>query len=219
MSDDTAQSPPPKPKHSFDQRKKRKETIRRVIWIGLAFDIFLIDQISKWWITEIIFRPKITGQDGFNLLDWYLNTPTILSYIQIEITSFFNLVMAWNTGVSFSLFSGYGVYMPYILIAVASGITVIFARWLWRAESHLHGIACALVIGGALGNIIDRARFGAVIDFLDVHAYGYHWPAFNVADMAVVSGVFLLIITSLFFDIKRHARYRKRSKNKQKTRY
>lgn len=77
-----------------------------------------------------------------------------------------------------------------------------------RTSHLLYGIGYALVIGGALGNVIDRARFGAVIDFLDVHAYGYHWPAFNVADISVVTGIGLLIIVSLFFDLEAKKRYR-----------
>ena len=138
--------------------------------------------------------------------------PSILPYTYIEVTSFFNLVMAWNTGVSFSMFSDNGAYMPYVLLVVALSITAMFTKWLWKAENHLYGISYALIIGGALGNILDRSRFGAVIDFLDFHALGYHWPAFNIADMSVVIGISVLIIVSLFFDIKDKRLYSKRRK-------
>ncbi len=190
----------------------RSQMIKRIIWLDIAFTIIILDQISKWLVTENIFRPKILNQNGLSIIDWYFSAPTIIPYGNIKITSFFNIVMAWNSGVSFSMFSNSGEYMPYILIAVALGICGMFAVWLWRATSHLHGICYALIIGGALGNVLDRARFGAVIDFLDFHALGYHWPAFNIADMAVVTGVSLLIIVSLFFEIKMKKRYRKRKK-------
>ena len=90
-----------------------------------------------------------------------------------------------------------------------------FGFWLWSAEKHFHGLCNALIIGGALGNVIDRARFGAVIDFLDFHVKGYHWPAFNVADMSVVSGISLLMIVSLFFETKTRQRYRKNNKKRR----
>ena len=154
---------------------------KRIIWLGIALAVVILDQISKWVITDMVF-----------------SAPDI--FTPIEITSFFNIVIAWNTGVSFSMFSDSGEYMPYILIAVASLIAIMFGFWLWKAKKHMFGICYALIIGGALGNIIDRARFGAVVDFLDFHALGYHWPAFNVADMAVVTGITMLIIFSLFFE-------------------
>ncbi len=173
--------------------------VKRIIWFCIIFDIFIIDQISKWAVTELVLRPSSSGQgDSFSLVQWYTSSPPILPYAKIEITSFFNLVIAWNTGVSFSMFSNMGEYMPYILITVALGITLMFAIWMLRTKNHLFGICYALIIGGALGNVADRMRFGAVIDFLDFHVMGYHWPAFNVADMAVVSGVIMLIIVSIF---------------------
>lgn len=188
----------------------RTQRFKRILWISIAMDVFLLDQLSKWAITELLYRPRLEGQEGYGFFEWYLKAEALYGHVQIEITSFFNLVLAWNTGVSFSMFSNAGPYMPYILIAVATAIAGLFAVWLWREDKHSHGICYALVIGGALGNIVDRARFGAVIDFLDFHAYGYHWPAFNVADMGVVIGICLLIIVSLFFDIRQKARYRKR---------
>ncbi len=186
------QKAPPKAKENL--------IIKRIIWFCIILDILIIDQISKWAITELVLRPQSSGQgNSLSLIDWYMSAPPILPYAQIQITSFFNIVIVWNTGVSFSMFSNGGEYMPAILIAVALGIALIFTIWMLRTNSHLFGICYALIIGGALGNIVDRARFGAVIDFLDFHVAGYHWPAFNVADMAVVSGVVILIIVSIFF--------------------
>lgn len=190
----------------------KNQARNRLIWLGLSLDVLILDQISKWAVMEMIMRPKLQDGNSLNILEWYTNTPSLLPYTYTEITSFFNLVMAWNTGVSFSMFSDNGAYMPYILLVVALGITVMFTAWLWNAPSHLYGISYALIIGGALGNILDRSRFGAVIDFLDFHAFGYHWPAFNIADMSVVIGISVLIIVSLFFDIKSKGLYSKHRK-------
>ena len=191
--------------------KHRKNIIgQRAIWFSVAVDIIILDQLSKWAVTEMFLRPEINGEKGINLFDWYQSPPSMMGYAHIQITSFFNIVMAWNTGVSFSLFSNYGAYMPSILIIVALGIVALFSVWLWRAENHIYGICYALIIGGALGNVIDRARFGAVIDFLDFHVMGYHWPAFNVADMAVVIGVGLLMVVSFFFDVQDKEQYGRR---------
>jgi len=186
----------------------------RIKWFSFAFLVLVLDQFSKWYITENFLRPKLQGKDGLGLIDWYLNTPPIMPYISVKISSFFNIVMAWNTGVSFSLFSGMGGYVPLILIALALAITVLFSVWLWQAEHQWQRFCYALVIGGAIGNVIDRARFGAVIDFLDIHAYGYHWPAFNIADMSIVTGISLLIILSLYFDLKMKQGYRKNQNDK-----
>lgn len=182
---------------------------KRIFWLLFILLILITDQISKWVIMEQVMRPLIYNVEGHNLFEWYGMIRERLPFASIEMTSFFNLVMAWNTGVSFSLFSGQGAYMPWILIVVALVITSIFIFWMYKTNHTLYGISYALVIGGALGNVIDRIRFGAVIDFLDFHALGYHWPAFNVADMAVVSGVALLIVLSLLFDIDPEEGYRK----------
>lgn len=114
---------------------------------------------------------------------------------QIEVTGFFNLVMVWNTGVSFGLFSG--IDARWLLIVVSLAIAVALAIWMWRADNHWLVLALALVIGGAIGNVIDRFWHGAVVDFLDFHLYGWHWPAFNIADSAICIGVGVLLLDSL----------------------
>ncbi len=188
---------------------------RRTLWLGISALVLFLDQITKWAVMEYLMRPQISGVPGSGFLEWYTQIPDLLPYARFHITSFFNLVMAWNTGVSFSMLSNHGVHMVYFLIFIAMAITVLFAYWLWKAESHLQGICYALVIGGALGNVLDRARFGAVIDFLDFHFMGRHWPAFNIADSAIVCGISVLIIVSLFFDLKRKDRYRKQRKKRK----
>lgn len=181
--------------------------VQRLGWLLLSLILIALDQLSKWYVTEALYKPKM-GLQGLGFMDWYSLTPERLPPFNMEITSFFNLVMVWNTGVSFGLMRGQDKG-PILLIALASAITLFFLIWLLRTNDKLHGICFAIIIGGALGNMIDRARFGAVIDFLDFHAFGYHWPAFNVADICVVVGVTLLIIASFVFDLRTKGQYRK----------
>jgi len=112
----------------------------------------------------------------------------------IPVLPFFNLVLVWNTGVSFGLFQEDSASRSWTLIAVSVAVMVWLLVWLWRAEQRLVMVALGAILGGATGNIIDRLRFGAVFDFLDFHAFGWHWPAFNIADSAIVVGVGLLLL-------------------------
>ena len=114
-----------------------------------------------------------------------------------RILPFFNIVLVWNSGVSFGMFSDFAQWMPFVLIVATGLMTVALAVWFWRASDTLTLCALACIMSGATGNIIDRIRFGAVVDFLDFHAFGYHWPAFNVADSSIFIGVMLLIWESL----------------------
>ncbi len=206
-------------KHAYaaavDRRFVWRARRNRLIWLSVSIFVVALDQLSKWHVTQNIFFPRIFGQDGLGFADWIVQAHEKLPYYYIPVTSYFNLVMAWNTGVSFSLFSGIGGHTYLILIAIALVIVCFFLYWMWKAENHFQGLCYAVVIGGALGNVIDRARFGAVIDFLDFHLYGHHWPAFNVADMAVVSGICVLICGSLAFDLRKKWRYRKKMKQKR----
>ncbi len=113
----------------------------------------------------------------------------------IEVTPFMNFLLAWNSGVSFGLFQGQA---PWVMIAATAAITIGFLIWMWRTRDRLLGVALALVIGGAVGNLVDRLRHGAVTDFIDMHVAGYHWPVFNIADSAITIGAVLLLIDSLF---------------------
>jgi len=109
----------------------------------------------------------------------------------IEILPVFNLVLIRNRGVSFGLMKE----LPWWGLAfLGLAIVTVLSVWLWRAGSRLSGAAIGLIIGGALGNIADRIRWGGVTDFLDFHIDEYHWPAFNFADVAIVSGVGLMLL-------------------------
>lgn len=128
---------------------------------------------------------------------WILATMTA-DPREIVVTPFFSLVLVWNRGISFGLFDDAGEGTRWILVAVAAVICVVLALWLRRAETVLAATGIGLVIGGAVGNVIDRVRLGAVVDFVDLHGWGWHWPAFNVADAAITVGVVALLADSLF---------------------
>ncbi len=138
--------------------------------------VAVLDQISKQIMIGLVFEP-----------------PRV-----IEITSFFNLVPVRNTGISFGLFGGDTELARWILVAVAVAIMIALLVWLFRAGSKYITIALVLVIGGAASNVIDRTISGAVIDFLDFHAFGVHWPAFNFADSLIVLGTAMLLYDGLF---------------------
>lgn len=149
---------------------------RRLGW-GIAAAIFVSDQITKWLILDLFSDAE---QPYF------------------VITSFFNIVLAWNRGISFGMFGDAGALAGNLLIGVTLMIAVGLSVWLTRVETRLSAVALGLIIGGAVGNVIDRFRFGAVTDFLDLHVLGYHWPAFNIADSAIVIGAIVLMWESLF---------------------
>lgn len=142
----------------------------------IAILIVAFDQLTKWWVLADLMDP-----------------PQI-----VAVTSFFNLVLVWNRGVSFGLFDSDSHWGPILLSALALAISAVLVVWLRRVGGRLPAVAIGMVLGGAVGNVIDRIRFGAVVDFLDFHAFGYHWPAFNVADSAISIGVGLLLYDGLF---------------------
>lgn len=113
----------------------------------------------------------------------------------LVVTPFFNLVTVWNPGISFGMLQD----IPngqWILSAAAMLIVAWLFVWLRKVEHHSTALALGLIIGGAIGNIIDRIRFSAVFDYLDFHAFGYHWPAFNLSDSFIFIGVGLLLFST-----------------------
>ncbi|WP_448188818.1 signal peptidase II [Azospirillum sp. sgz301742] len=152
---------------------------QRQSYFGLGFAIavlvVVLDQLSKWWVLERVMQP-----------------PRV-----VEVTPFFNLVLAWNQGVSFGMFSNETSVMPYVLSAVALVIVVVLLGWLRTADRVLVALSIGMIVGGAVGNVIDRFRYGAVADFLDFHALGWHFWAFNVADTGISVGVTLLVLDGL----------------------
>ena len=127
------------------------------------------------------------------LLGYLLRNGRMVSVID----GYFSLVVVLNPGVSFGMLGGDRALPPWVLSAVAVAVCVALFIWLRRTDRPLHGWGIGLVIGGAIGNVTDRARWGAVFDFADFHVGQWHWPAFNVADSAIVVGVGLMLIDSL----------------------
>lgn len=132
----------------------------------------MLDQLCKWYLLEIY---------------------AIGAKSPVEVTSFFRLVMVWNYGVSFGMFSEPGTASVGMLVGVAAVMVAIMSYWLLRANDRFTALAIGMIIGGAIGNVIDRLRFSAVADFFDFHIMHYHWPAFNIADSFICIGVALLV--------------------------
>ena len=144
-------------------------------WLGLSGLVIVLDQFTK-----------------------YLVRTTFALHESIEVTPFFNLVFVMNRGAAFSFLSDADGWQRELFIVIALAASVWIA-WLLRKHSRevLFCLALSLILGGAIGNVIDRVLYGAVVDFLDFHAYGYHWPAFNVADTGISCGAVLLIWEAL----------------------
>jgi signal peptidase II len=144
-------------------------------WLGIAAIIVLLDQITKITMAKLF----VYGESR-------------------PVTSFFNLVMAHNKGAAFSFLAGESGWQRYFFTGIAV-VAVAFMLYLLKrhAGQRLFCWALALILGGAIGNVIDRAMYGYVIDFLDFHVAGWHWPAFNVADMAIVGGAAMFVFDEL----------------------
>lgn len=120
------------------------------------------------------------------------------------ITPFFNLALTYNRGISFGLFNGAAGINALVFSAAAAIIVAVLVYWLSRASSPLLAVAIGFIIGGAVGNVIDRLRLGAVVDFLDFHIGTLHWPAFNFADSAICIGVAVMLVDSLVLRREAH---------------
>ncbi len=144
---------------------------RLSLWLSLVAFVVLLDQASKAWVLA-----------SFRYLE------------SVVVTPFFNLVLVYNSGAAFSFLAGAGGWQKWFFVVLALGISAWLLSLLRKhARERLLPTALSLILGGALGNVIDRLRFDAVVDFLDFHLAGYHWPAFNVADSAITVGVALML--------------------------
>jgi signal peptidase II len=150
---------------------------RRNMTLGLvlAAIIAIVDQVSKLWIVD-----RLTA-----------SSPSL------RIADFFDIVLVRNRGVSFGLFNNDAAINGILFSLLAGVIVAILLVWLRRAPGFLLPAAIGLVVGGAIGNVIDRLRLGSVVDFLDFHLGAWHWPAFNLADAAICIGVGLMVIDGL----------------------
>jgi signal peptidase II len=150
-------------------------------WFAIAAAVVVADQVAKWAMLGS-FAP---GE-------------------RRALTGFFNLVLVFNKGAAFSFLADAPGWQTPLLVVFSLAAAVIVSVLLFRSPPQpVFCAGLALILGGALGNVIDRLRFGQVVDFLDLHAFGWHWPAFNVADSAITVGAGLLILEGLFHEKRR----------------
>ncbi len=148
-----------------------------VRWLWCSLAVLLCDQLTKWLAFEH------------------------LQYRLVKVLPVLNFSLALNRGAAFSFLSNAGGWQMVFFSLLALVVSVAIVVWLLRMPAHkrLQALALSLVLGGALGNMIDRVRFGYVIDFIDFHIGSWHYATFNVADIGICVGAFLLVVNALFF--------------------
>jgi lipoprotein signal peptidase len=149
---------------------------RIALGLGMGVLVLGLDQASKYWILDILRLPELGS---------------------VALLPFFSLTMVWNRGITFGLFGAESAAGGAVLALIALAVVAALAVWLWRADRALVAASLGAVAGGAVGNVIDRARFGAVVDFLHAHAFGWSWYVFNLADAAIVCGVAALVLDGM----------------------
>jgi signal peptidase II len=143
-------------------------------WLTISAAVIVFDQLTKWLISS-----------------W------LSLYETVEVIPYFNLTLAHNTGAAFSFLAQAGGWQRWFFVGLALVISTGLIIWLRKVkDNNLESLSISLILGGAIGNVIDRFLLGYVVDFLDVYYGNYHWPAFNIADSAIVVGAVLLILDS-----------------------
>ncbi|MDH5231679.1 MAG: signal peptidase II [Gammaproteobacteria bacterium] len=144
-------------------------------WLWLSLIIIILDQITK-----------------------IAAASNLMMFTPVSVFPGFNLTLMHNTGAAFSFLSDAGGWQRWFFTVLAIGVSIFIMFWLHKLPKHekLNAIALSMIVGGAIGNVIDRIRLGYVIDFLDVYVGNAHWPAFNIADSAISVGAVLLIVLS-----------------------
>lgn len=142
---------------------------------AVALVVVMLDQLTKW-----------------------LAEHQLVLYAPVEVTSFFNFTLVYNPGAAFSFLGGAGDWARWMFTIFALAVSVVLVVWLARLDASRRwtALGLALLLGGAIGNVIDRLRIGMVVDFLDFHWAGMHWPAFNLADSAITVGAALIIVAA-----------------------
>lgn len=142
-------------------------------WFGISALIIIVDQITK-----------------------YVASHMLIMHEPVAILPFFNFTLMHNTGAAFSFLADQGGWQRWFFAVLALGVSIVLAVWLTRLKAHETWLALALslVLGGAIGNLIDRVYYGYVIDFIDVYYNTSHWPAFNIADSAICIGAVMMVI-------------------------
>jgi signal peptidase II len=171
--------PMPDSKESPSAVKTDKREVSMGWWYLIALIVLVLDQLTKTWV----------------IAEFYLGQREI-------ITSFFNLVHVHNYGAAFSFLSDAGGWQRWFFAALSAVVSAVIVVWISRLPKTrwIEGLALALILGGALGNLYDRLVLGYVVDFLDFHWSGSHFPAFNVADSGITTGAVLLILDMFITD-------------------
>jgi signal peptidase II len=144
-------------------------------FLSISVVVLLLDQATKLWVDA-----------------------SMALYQTIEVNSFFQLTYLRNTGAAFSFLSDAGGWQRWFFVALALIVSIVITIWVSRlpATGRWMAISLTLILGGALGNVIDRIAYGYVIDFIDIFYQGWHWPAFNIADSAICIGVVMMLVDS-----------------------
>jgi signal peptidase II len=156
--------------------------VRVLLALSLAGLVIVLDIQTKQWASE-----------------------TLLLYRPSYINSWLNWTLAHNYGAAFSMLSDAGGWQRWFFTILASAVTLVLLVWLFRLKQDewRTGLSLGLIIGGAVGNLIDRIRLGYVVDFIDVYYKGHHWPAFNIADSAITCGIILMLIDALILSLRK----------------
>jgi signal peptidase II len=166
--------------------------------IAVAVVTAVADQVTKLWVLFLL-ETRSAGPLSFSGLADLALIKASEAHVpaEIKIGPFITIVLTWNTGISYGLFPQVGPFGQWALLAVKAVAVVLLWVWLAHATSRLTALALALIIGGAIGNAIDRALHGAVVDFVLLHAGTFRWYVFNLADVGIVAGVIGLLYDSL----------------------
>lgn len=171
----------------YDKGENMKTAIK---YLSVILGVVILDQIAKSLLLYLITGTVPVSGDAWGIVGY--------PYLMSHVFNWFNVVFTWNPGTSFSLFRTLGEGAPWIIVGATGVICAMLVYYMLRRAGKNERLPLAFIIGGALGNLIDRVRFGAVIDFIDWHIGDWHWPAFNVADIFIVIGVALYIINITF---------------------
>ena len=144
--------------------------------LAVAATVLIADQASKAWVLRGLDLPALG---------------------RVNLLPVLSLTMVWNRGVTFGLLNGFGAAGTWLLAGVAVCVVVALGLWLRRADRIVTAVALGAIAGGAVGNVIDRLRFGAVVDFIHFHVGNWSWYVFNVADAAIVCGVAALVLDGM----------------------
>lgn len=161
------------------RRAERRDRATGLAPFGLTIGLLVLfaDQLSKWWM---LFRLDLPERGNVSILPWL------------------DFTMVWNHGVTFGLLQAGSGGGRLTLGLLALVIVLLLVGWMHRTDRRLVAGSLGLIVGGAVGNIIDRLRYGAVVDFIRAHAFGYSWYVFNVADSCIVCGIAILLVDGIF---------------------